>query len=114
MGTGGDDLSNDRNDAPHLLSLRYGLGSGPGRFSADVYYFRAGIEHGKGAGGGLFGIGEVSAVGEGVRGDVEDTYDGGAGAEVPVPRPAIFSSLLPSEHRFFSVSCAGSRRCGGR
>jgi len=60
-------------------------GVGAGGFAADVEDIGALVEHGDGLGegsfGGVLGGVEVTAVGEGVGGDVEDAHDEGSPAE---------------------------------
>src|SRR5918995_596072 len=70
----------DRHDPADLFLRGDGVRAGAGGLASDVYYLRAFVEHGCGAGGGLLGVEEVAAIREGVRGDVEDAHESGVGA----------------------------------
>ncbi len=74
----------DDGDHPALLFLRaHVLGIGARRFTADVDDVRPGVEHPQAGRDGAVRRGVLSAVAEGVRGDVQDAHDqGAAGGQV--------------------------------
>ena len=69
-----------RGEAGDFLGLRDRRMAGPGRFRAHVDNGGACLDMGTGLGNGCFGLDEVPAVGEGIRGDVDDAHDGWPGA----------------------------------
>ncbi len=67
----------DRNQAAELFGFGDPGGAGPGGFGTDINDVRSLLFELDGAGEGAVGVGVLAAVGEGIRGDIQDAHDEG-------------------------------------